>query len=224
LSTAKQQPVFQERYDKHVWRACGLDTFGSGLRLALTNAFSRKQMPKPATNPHQQHLFESENRAEPAYRSALARAYRVLARRPRSKQQLRDKLMATAEFSEEIIDRVIAHCEEKKYIDDLEFARRFVQTRLTTRPAGRRLMEMELRKRGLEPHVISVALEEAYAARVEITLANQLAEKQRQRLMTMPVAKARSRLNNLLLRRGFDWETIHQVELWRELAAKMFEP
>jgi SOS response regulatory protein OraA/RecX len=49
-----------------------------------------------------------------------------------------------------------------------------------------------------------------------LALADQLAEKQRQRLANLPPPKARQRLADFLRRRGFDWETIQGTRLWKD--------
>jgi regulatory protein len=166
----------------------------------------------------QQSLFaNTEPEAEQKQlRPALAKAYRLLAFRARSEKELRDAL-ARAKFAKEIIAAVIDDCKRKRYLDDTSFARQFIQSRLRNRPMGRERLTMELRQKGIDASTIAAALDEVLTEQEAITLADQLAEKQRKRLASLPPMKARQRLADFLRRRGFDWETIQGTRLWKEL-------
>jgi regulatory protein len=149
-------------------------------------------------------------------RDAQAKAYRLLAVRARSEKELRDAL-ARAKFAEEIITAAIADCKQQRFIDDANFARQFIQSRLRNRPMGRERLAIELQQKGVEAEIIKTALDEFFSEQNQIALADQLAEKQRKRLANLPPPKARQRLADFLRRRGFDWETIQGTRLWREL-------
>lgn len=149
-------------------------------------------------------------------RAALAKAYRLLAVRARSEKELHDAL-ARAQFAEAIIAAAIADCKQQRFIDDANFARQFIQSRLRNRPMGRERLAIELRQKGVEAEIIYTALDEFSSKQNQITLADQLAEKQRKRLANLPASKARQRLADFLRRRGFDWETIQGTRVWKDL-------
>jgi regulatory protein len=153
---------------------------------------------------------------EKQLRSALNKAHRLLAFRARSEKELRDSL-SRAGFSEAIITTVIDDCRQKRYVDDANFARQFIQSRLRNRPMGRERLAVELRRKGIDDATIGAALDEALSEPNAIILADQLAEKQRKHLASLPPIKARQRLADFLRRRGFDWETIQGTRLWKEL-------
>jgi regulatory protein len=149
-------------------------------------------------------------------RAALAKAYRLLAVRARSEKELRDAL-ARAKFDTAIIAAAVADCKQQRFIDDANFARQFIQSRLRNRPMGRQRLAIELRQKGVDAEIINTALDEFFSEQTQITLADQLAEKQRKRLANLPPPKARQRLADFLRRRGFDWETIQGTRVWKEL-------
>jgi regulatory protein len=149
-------------------------------------------------------------------RAALAKAYRLLAVRARSEKELRDAL-ARAQFAEAIIAAAVADCKQQRFIDDANFARQFIQSRLRNRPMGRQRLAIELRQKGIGAEIINTALDDFFSEQNQTTLADQLAEKQRKRLTNLPPPKARQRLADFLRRRGFDWETIQGTRLWKEL-------
>jgi regulatory protein len=164
-----------------------------------------------------QQTFFDEAASQQQLRAALAKAYRLLAIRARSEKELREALKR-AEFAEDVIAAAIAECKQQRFIDDANFARQFIQSRLRNRPMGRTRLAVELRQKGIDAATIAAALDEALTAEEQVELANELAEKQRQRLANLPPPKARQRLADFLRRRGFDWETIQGTRLWKELS------
>jgi regulatory protein len=166
-------------------------------------------------NEAQQSLFD-EATPQQQLRSALAKAYRLLAVRARSEKELREALKRV-EFAEDIIAAAIAECKQQRFIDDTNFARQFIQSRLRNRPMGRMRLTVELKQKGIDSVTINSVLEETLTPDDQITLANELAEKQRKRLANLPPPKARQRLADFLRRRGFDWETIQAAQLWKDM-------
>lgn len=164
-----------------------------------------------------QQTFFDEAASQQQLRAALAKAYRLLAVRARSEKELREALKR-AEFAEDVIAAAIAECKQQRFIDDANFARQFIQSRLRNRPMGRTRLAVELKQKGIDAATINSALDEALTADDQIALAEQLAEKQRKRLANLPPPKARQRLADFLRRRGFDWETIQGTKLWEELS------
>src|SRR6266540_3535544 len=69
-------------------------------------------------------------------------ALRLLARRPRSQREIRDRLRQKG-FPLETIEAAIGKLEGWRYVDDAEFARYWVDNREANRPRGRRLLEQE---------------------------------------------------------------------------------
>lgn len=163
-----------------------------------------------------QQSFFDDAASQEQLRSALAKAYRLLAVRARSEKELRDALKR-AGFAEEIIAAAIADCQQQRFIDDANFARLFIQSRLRNRPMGRMRLTVELKQKGIDAATINSALDEALTSEDQVALADQLAEKQRKRLANLPAPKARQRLADFLRRRGFDWEMIQATRLWNEL-------
>jgi len=163
-----------------------------------------------------QQSFFDEAAPQQQLRSALAKAYRLLAVRARSEKELREALKR-AGFAEEIIVAAVADCKQQGFVDDANFARQFIQSRLRNRPMGRMRLTVELKQKGIDAATINSALDEALTSDDQIALADQLAEKQRKRLANLPAPKARQRLADFLRRRGFDWETIQGTQLWKEL-------
>jgi regulatory protein len=131
-------------------------------------------------------------------------ALRFLSFRRRTEKQVREKLKKK-EFDEKIIDATIDKLKEFDLINDLEFAFSWVKDRLTFKPRGKRLLKQELWKKGIKKDIIDQVIEEL--CRDEEKSAFELVEKIKKRYKNLEPKVAKRRMYNLLLRRGFSYET-----------------
>lgn len=147
---------------------------------------------------------------EEEYRRALERAYRFLAARARSEQELRNRLR-DYRYPPYIIERVVVRCRELGYIDDSAFALQYAAGRLQSRPMARWLLVRELIERGVSENLAERAARRAFEAVDERHLAQTLAEKKWRVLRKQSPQKAKQKLTQFLRSRGFDWEIIQEV-------------
>jgi regulatory protein len=99
-------------------------------------------------------------------------------------------------------------------VDDAEYALAFLTERWGRRAAGRRRLEQELRRRGVAIGDIEQAFarfSEAQGPADEVRLARRVAEQAARRYARLDPRVRRQRLYALLVRRGFDSETIEQA-------------
>ena len=86
--------------------------------------------------------------------SALSVALRYLTARPRSERELRTRLRQR-NIGEAVIDRTVEQSEGTRgLLDDFTFAQYWVDQRVTFRPRSRRMLEMELRQKGVNGSAI----------------------------------------------------------------------
>jgi regulatory protein len=139
-------------------------------------------------------------------------AYRLLARRARSVQELRRSLMRR-HFAAGVIDGILAELADRGYLDDAAFSAAFVRDRLRLRPSGRARLVQELRVRGVDAALAGEAVRAVFASAgaTEAQLALQAAGAWSRR---HPVhgrgddVARRRRLYAHLVRRGFDADAI----------------
>jgi regulatory protein len=136
---------------------------------------------------------------------ATDRAIALLARRPRSVREVRDRLRQKG-FTDATIDAAIEKLEGWDYVDDEDFARYWVENRETHKPRGRRLLEQELRQKGVARDVIQETLDEADLD--ERGSAVDLARAKLRSYGSLDPALARRRLGAYLGRKGYDFSTI----------------
>lgn len=132
-------------------------------------------------------------------------------RRPRSdlERRLRDRGFAAATV-EQALDRLAG----VGLVDDVEYARAWLAGRWGRRPAGWRRLEQELRARGIATGDIAAArtrLEEEQGGADEVTAARKVIAGAERRTRGLDARTRRRRLYALLVRRGFDGETIEEA-------------
>lgn len=139
---------------------------------------------------------------------AVAYAYRLFSVRPRSEKELKDRLFRKG-FGGAIACKVISILKEKNIIDDLKFARLWIESRMRQRPKGDMLIRRELRQKGVSDPIIEKALSEKEGN--EGDTCRHLARKKMETLGKLPREKARKKLFDFLMRRGFDFGVIEEV-------------
>ena len=137
---------------------------------------------------------------------AKSRAMKILNQRPRSISELRGRLRE-AEFSDPIIDQVIADFIDAKLLDDQEFALQWVQQRSRRRGKSRRILDAELQEKGVSDRIRQIALEEI-SDRDEENNARAVAMKRASMIGRCPESRADyekqlRRIVGALARRGF---------------------
>ena len=152
-----------------------------------------------------------------SFEKAHDRALRFLSYRPRSEAEVRRYLRGKA-VSPAIEEEVIERLTRAKLLDDLAFARYWVENRESFNPRGLRMLRHELRQKGLDEETIAQALtdldEEGSAYRV--------ATRRGRRLAHLDQVSFRQKLRAYLLRRGFPHEVVNLVveRIWQELRAE----
>jgi regulatory protein len=136
---------------------------------------------------------------------ATESALGLLAHRPRSVREITDRLRRKG-YEQVTIDRAIEKLEGWGYIDDTEFARFWVENRASHKPRGHRLLEQELRQKGVDRELVKEVIAEAEID--EGTAALDLARAKLPSYKHDDPQTARRKLVGYLQRRGFDYDVI----------------
>ena len=139
--------------------------------------------------------------------------------------EVREKLRR-AEFEAAVIDQVIENLKRLNLLDDREFARRWVESRIEGKKlAGRRKFLQDLQRKGIEQDIIAEVLEEFAEDLESGTAAAKLLRRQLWRYNGLDERKAKRRMLGLLARRGYEQElalkTVEQV--WEEMQSNDLE-
>ncbi len=138
------------------------------------------------------------------------KATRLLGQRLHSRAELERKL-ARGEFTAGIIQEVIENLERMGYIDDARFATTKAQSAAQHKHHGKNRARIELMKAGVKGETARRALETVYDAHDSLASARELAQKKAPALRRLDPVVARRRLAGLLLRRGFEYDTVRPV-------------
>ena len=121
------------------------------------------------------------------------------------------KKLSDREISDRTIDHVIKDFTRVGLLNDAQFAEGYTRSRLISRPMGRRLIEQELKKKGIHELLIQSTLDDAFTEKSELDMAILLAEKRMDRYQGQAVIKGKKKVADFLGRRGFAWDVIYEV-------------
>lgn len=136
---------------------------------------------------------------------ATETALAFLAYRPRSEKEVRDRLRRGG-FGQSAADQTIARLHEWRYLDDADFARRWVESRAAGRPRGNRLLQQELHQKGIDRETAREIIDEADID--EAAAAEALARSRIGAYAGEEPAVIRRRLGAYLARRGYSYDIV----------------
>ena len=96
-------------------------------------------------------------------------------------------------------------------MNDLEFAKEFVESRLIHNPKGRVLFRYELSQKGIESKIIDKVIGEKISNKKEENIARLLAEKVWQKKKNIEITKRKAQTYNYLARRGFPVSLVTKI-------------
>jgi regulatory protein len=186
------------------------------LDNVLAVPVSRDIMQQFALRPHDEVSHERlhEVAEAEARHFAMSSAVRLLAYRPRTEREMRDRLTSKG-VRTNVLDETLARLRELRLIDDAAFAQGWVERREAASPRSRRLVAWELREKGVGAQL---AVQSAQCVD-EAQAAYRAASRRASALASPAYPQFRRRLGDFLARRGFDYETTSRViaRLWEEL-------
>lgn len=146
--------------------------------------------------------------ARDAIDRAVATAMRALEQRMQTGRELRTRLMRKG-FQPETIDAAIEKLTSYGYLNDERFAELWIENRLAHRPRGKRMLEQELRQKGIDRQIVDDTVSgmeiDDRAAALEV------AQKRLKSVQSLPLDEQKKKLTGILARRGFDFGVIRST-------------
>lgn len=140
----------------------------------------------------------------------MNRAVKLLAAKPRSVRELRERLLEKLWTNEDIVERVIEKLKEYKYLDDEQFARDVALSKLRQKPQGKRRLHQSMSQKKLDKDVVATAIADAFEKMPEEDLID-LAIAKRIRLKGKPETREDTKkFYDHLLRQGFGFDLIRE--------------
>src|SRR5918998_875518 len=143
----------------------------------------RKYKPRPPKSERQinSDLEEEKRKARPvrpadaerARERTFQRAVKLLAAKPRSVAELRERLLEKEWASVEAVDAALARLKEYGYLDDERFAHGFASFRVRQKPVGRQRLSRDLQMKKVPRETADAALDLVYQETPEEQLIEQ---------------------------------------------------
>ncbi len=135
---------------------------------------------------------------------AYDRALNLISRRPRSEWELRDYLKRK-EYTEDTIQHILNKLSIKGYVDDTDFARRWVANRRLLKATSKRRLLQELRQKRVPNEIIESVLSEDETDERQVL--RELVERKRKQTKYQDDLK----LMQYLSRQGYNYDDIKSV-------------
>lgn len=152
-------------------------------------------------------LFEAE------VGKLMEKMYRLWSIRPRSEKEVRNyfRLKFKEEISQLAIDALVENLKKKGMLNDLEFAKAWVEARRRSRQKGIRAIKAELFQKGINKEIIEEVVRQQATGISEEDLAKQALEKKLKVWKNLDPQKFKQKAYEFLMRKGFDYEVVKKV-------------
>lgn len=147
---------------------------------------------------------------EASYDLALDKALKLLARRARSRRELRT-LLARMGFEQPVVSRVESRLVEVEVLDDASFAYAAAEYYGRNRGESRRAVRSRLATEEVPEAVIGEVISEILGEESDLDRALALATRRARRYGRLAPEAAAGRLARYLAQRGYDFEVVEEV-------------
>ncbi len=138
------------------------------------------------------------------------RAVNLLTYKPRSIEELRERLLEKIWTNEDIVEGVIEKLKEYNYLNDEQFATNFAASKIRQKAVGRRRLEQDLYRKKLDKETIQKAIDNAFEEHPEDEIIERAIEK---RLRIKGIPETQNDKKNFfayLMRQGFNYDLIRE--------------
>jgi regulatory protein len=190
ITAIKQQVKRQDRYsiyvdEKYLFSFSENELINSGLKV-------RQEL-------SEQELLGLKDQA--VLGKAYDRTLNLVSHRPRSEWELRDYLKRK-DYDEDVITQTLVRLNERGYVNDLDFAQRWVESRRLLKTTSKRRLAQELRQKRIADDIISQVLESDETDERQVL--RELIERKRKQTKYQDNLK----LMQYLSRQGFSYDDI----------------
>ena len=147
---------------------------------------------------------------EKARERTMNRAVKLLAAKPRSVGELRERLLEKSWTNAAIVDRVIEKLGEYKYLDDPQFAADLAVSKLRQRPQGKRKLLQSMSRKKLSKEDVDAAVKAAFEKIPETDLIDRAIDKWLRIKGKPETLEDKKKFFDHLLRQGFDYGLIRE--------------
>jgi regulatory protein len=151
-----------------------------------------------------------EIRQQGEYLFLKKKALDALARRRLSEKELRRKIKSQPK-SAKYIDRLMDDLKKLGLVDDLDYAAAVIHTLQVGGSKSKRYIRNKLYQKGVDSETTDKAVGKELADYDETEAAMKIAMKKYRSVKDLPILKAKKRIADFLLGRGFNWDDINNA-------------
>jgi regulatory protein len=150
----------------------------------------------------------------------MERVYGLFSVRQRSEKEVRDylrnlsfkrKIKDKEGISESSVELLIERLKQKGLINDLEFAKAWVEARRKSKQKGIRALQAELYQKGINREIVEEVVTNQPSAVSEEALAQQALEKKMKSWKNLKLQEFKKKAIEFLLRKGFEYEVVKEI-------------
>lgn len=145
---------------------------------------------------------------EAEFQKIYDKILKFVALRPRSEKEVRD-WMRKYKVHSSLHNELFSRLKRIDLLNDKRFALWWVDQRQTFRPKSKRVLQQELKLKGIDEKIIDEVLQESRID--DVAAAKRLLRKKKYLWEKLPNLEARKKKAAFLQRKGFDWEVIRKV-------------
>lgn len=138
----------------------------------------------------------------------LDKLLRFATHRPRSEKEI-DNWLRKYKVHQSLITDLFNKLKRLELLDDKKFAEWWVEQRMSFRPKSKRILNYELRIKGINKNIIEDVLSEVKID--EEKIAKEMLAKKIYKWEKLPKFEAKRKMSEFLARKGFGWDVIKKV-------------
>lgn len=152
-------------------------------------------------------LFEAE------VGKLMEKMYRWFNIRQHSEKEVRDyfRIRNKEQISQLAIDALVENLKKKGMVNDLEFAKAWIQARRKSKQKGIKAIKAELYQKGIDKEIIEEVISNTEDMISEEDLAMQALEKKMKYWKNLDPLEFKKKAFNFLMRKGFEYDVIEKI-------------
>lgn len=142
------------------------------------------------------------------FQKTLDKLLRFAMLRPRSEKEITD-YFRRKKVHESMHEELLAKLKHFELLDDLKFAKWWVEQRGNFKPKPRRILKIELTKKGIVKEIIESVMGETEVD--EEKMARELIKRKEYKWRGLEAREAKQKMSQYLAGKGFGWDVIEKV-------------
>ncbi len=142
------------------------------------------------------------------YQKTLDKLLRFAMVRPRSEKEVRD-YFRRKKVHESMHEKLFEKLKHLELLDDAKFAKWWVEQRANFKPKPKRILNQELRIKGIDKGIIDEIMETEIVD--EEKMAKELLNKKAYKWESLGSQEAKQKMSQYLVGKGFSWDVIEKV-------------